>query len=60
MSRNEVSAAAGLAGILVLVGMGVTLWRLDMNPNTIVGEGIGVVLFMVAAVAMALHAGRQR
>ena len=45
---GEVRAAILISGVLIVVGVGMTIWKLGVDP--VVAVGVGAVLLMAAGV----------
>jgi hypothetical protein len=43
---GEVTAAILICGVLIVVGVGMTIWKLGVDP--VVAVGVGAVLFVAA------------
>jgi hypothetical protein len=54
---GEVKAAILICGVLIVVGVGMTIWKLGVNP--VVAVGVGAVLFIAASV-MTQHEKAER
>ena len=48
IAMGEVKAAILICGVLIVVGVGMTIWKLGANP--VVAVGVGAVLFVAAGV----------
>ena len=54
---EEVRTAILICGILIVVGVGMTIWKLGVDP--VVAVGVGAVLF-IAAGAVTHHETTER
>ena len=48
LAMGEVKAAILICGVLIVVGVGMTIWKLGVDP--VVAVGVGAVLFIAAGV----------
>ena len=55
---GEIKAAILICGVLIVVGVGMTIWKLGVDP--VVAVGVGAVLFIGAGVVTRYEqAGRR-
>ena len=57
-AMGEIKAAILICGVLIVVGVGMTIWKLGVDP--VVAVGVGAVLFIGAGVVTRYEqAGRR-
>jgi hypothetical protein len=57
-AMGEVRAAILICGVLIVAGVGMTIWKLGADP--VVAVGVGVVLFLAAGVVTHYEKAERR
>ena len=58
LAMSEVRAAILICGVLIVVGVGMTIWKLRVDP--VVAAGVGAVLFITAGAVTHYETAERR